>query len=180
MDIRIKFLEGKLKYLQGQLTSQLFINKAKALVNYNLTNEINHIEDRIRHYLVHLHTKCESIDDFIKYCKEVDNEFEDAGQEHLFCTEFDIPYTGKLDKSVLIHFKTGMATRIREINSLHIENKRLYINGQKVAQDIRRFIFVDKSFELDKNDETEFNELIEHFKSLKERLKLQNIGEDFK
>ena len=56
----------------------------------------------------------------------------------------------------------------------------MYINGQKVAQDIRRFIFVDKSFELDKNDETEFNELIEHFKYLKERLKLQNIGEDFK
>ena len=26
----------------------------------------------------------------------------------------------------------------------------------------------------------EFNELIENFKSLKERLKLQNIGEDFK
>lgn len=180
MDIRIKFLEGKLKYLQGQLTSQLFINKAKALVNYNLTNEINHIEDRIRHYLFHLHTKCESMDDFIAYCKEVDNEFEDAGQEHLFCTEFDIPYTGKLDKSVLIRFKTGMATRIREINSLHIEKNRLYINGQKVSQDIRRFIFVDKSFELDKNDETEFNELIEHFKSLKERLKLQNIGEDFK
>lgn len=73
-----------------------------------------------------------------------------------------------------------MATRIREINSLHIENKILYINGKKVAQDIRRFIFVDKAFELDKNDETEFNELIEHFKSLKERLKLQNIGEDFK
>ena len=73
-----------------------------------------------------------------------------------------------------------MATRIREINSLHIEKKILYINGQKVAQDIRRFIFVDKAFELDKNDETEFNELIEHFKSLKERLKLQNIGEDFK
>ena len=180
MDIRIKFLEGKLKYLQGQLTSQLFINKAKALVNYNLTNEINHITDRIRHYLVHLHTKCESMDDFIEYCKEVDNEFEDAGQEHLFCIEFDIPYTGKLDKSVLIRFKTGMATRIREINSLHIEKNRLYINGQKVAQDIRRFIFVDKSFKLDKNDETEFNELIEHFKSLKERLKLQNIGEDFK
>lgn len=120
------------------------------------------------------------MDDFIEYCKEVDNEFEDAGQEHLFCTEYDIPYTGKLDKSVLIHFKTGMATRIREINSLHIEKKRLYINGQKVAQDIRRFIFVDKAFELDKNDDTEFNELIEHFKSLKERLKLQNIGEDFK
>ena len=73
-----------------------------------------------------------------------------------------------------------MATRIREINSLHIEKNRLYINGQKVSQDIRRFIFVDKSFKLDKNDETEFNELIEHFKSLKERLKLQNIGEDFK
>lgn len=180
MDIRIKFLEGKLKYLQGQLKSQLFINKAKALVNHNLNDEVNHVTDRIRHYLVHLHTKCESMDDFIEYCKEVDNEFEDAGQEHLFCTEFDIPYTGKLDKSVLIHFKTGMATRIREINSLHIEKKRLYINGQKVAQDIRRFIFVDKSFELDKNDETEFNELIEHFKSLKERLKLQNIGEDFK
>ena len=120
------------------------------------------------------------MDDFIEYCKEVDNEFEDAGQEHLFCTEYDIPYTGKLDKSVLIHFKTGMATRIREINSLHIEKKRLYINGQKVAQDIRRFIFVDKAFELDKNDETEFNELIEHFKYLKEILKLQNIVEDFK
>jgi hypothetical protein len=73
-----------------------------------------------------------------------------------------------------------MATRIREVNSLHIDNKRLYINGQKVAQDIRRFIFVDKAFELDKNDDTEFNELIEHFKSLKEKLKLQNIGEDFK
>lgn len=29
------------------------------------------------------------MDDFIEYCKEVDNEFEDAGQEHLFCTEYD-------------------------------------------------------------------------------------------
>lgn len=182
MDPRIKFLEGKLKYLQGQLIANLFNIQTQKLVNYNLTNEVNHITDRIRHYLVHLHTKCESTDDFIEYCKEVDNEFEDAGQEHLFCTgtEYDIPYTGKLDKSVLIHFKTGMATRIREINSLHIEKKRFYINGKKVAQDIRRFIFVDKAFELDKNDETEFNELIEHFKSFKERLKLQNIGEDFK
>lgn len=176
MDNRIKFLEGKLKYLQGQLTTNLL----QTLGHKDLIDEVNHITDRIRHYLVHLHTKCESMDDFIAYCKEVDNEFEDAGQEHLFCTEYDIPYTGKLDKSVLIHFKTGMATRIREINSLHIENKILYINGKKVAQDIRRFIFVDKAFELDKNDETEFNELIEHFKSLKERLKLQNIGEDFK
>ena len=187
MDDRIKFLEGKLKYLQGQLTTQLTTNllfniqgQAQTLVNHNLTDEVNHITNRIRHYLVHLHTKCETTNDFIEYCKEVDNEFEDAGQEHLFCTEYDIEYTGKLDKSVLIHFKTGMATRIREINSLHIENKILYINGKKVAQDIRRFIFVDKAFELDKNDETEFNELIEHFKSLKERLKLQNIGEDFK
>lgn len=184
MDDRIKFLEGKLKYLQGQLTANLFNRntQAQTLVYHpnNLDDEINHITDRIRHYSVHLHTKCETTDDFIAYCKEVDNEFENAGQEHLFCTEFNIPYTGKLDKNVLIHFKTGMATRIREINSLHIEKKRLYINGQKVAQDIRRFIFVDKAFELDKNDDTEFNELIEHFKSLKERLKLQNIGEDFK
>lgn len=180
MDPRIKFLEGKLKYLQGQLIAQLFNRQTQTLVYHNLYYAVNHVTDRIRHYLVHLHTKCETMDDFIEYCKEVDNEFEDAGQEHLFCTEYDIPYTGKLDKSVLIHFKTGMETRIREINSLHIEKKRLYINGQKVAQDIRRFIFVDKAFELDKNDETEFNELIEHFKSLKERLKLQNIGEDFK
>ena len=184
MDERIKFLEGKLRYLQGQLTAQLFNRntQAQTLVYHpnGLDEEITHITDRIRHYIVHLHTKCETTSDFIAYCKEVDNEFEDAGQEHLFCTEFDIPYTGKLDRSVLIHFKTGMATRIREINSLHIEKKRLYINGQKVAQDIRRFIFVDKAFELDKNDDKEFNELIEHFKSLKERLKLQNIGEDFK
>lgn len=176
MDDRIKFLEGKLKYLQGQLTANLLFK----LGHKDLTDEVNHITNRIRHYLVHLYTKCETTNDFIEYCKEVDNEFEDAGQEHLFCTEYDIEYTGKLDKSVLIHFKTGMATRIREINSLHIENKILYINGKKVAPDIRRFIFVDKAFELDKNDETEFNELIEHFKSLKERLKLQNIGEDFK
>ena len=184
MDERIKFLEGKLRYLQGQLTAQLFNRntQAQTLVYHpnGLDEEITHITDRIRHYIVHLHTKCETTSDFIAYCKEVDNEFEDAGQEHLFCTEFNIPYTGKLDRSVLIHFKTGMATRIREINSLHIEKKRLYINGQKVAQDIRRFIFVDKAFELDKNDDKEFNELIEHFKSLKERLKLQNIGEDFK
>ena len=60
----------------------------------------------------------------------------------------------------------------------NIENLRT--PSTEVAQDIRRFIFVDKAFELDKNDETEFNELIEHFKYLKERLKLQNIGEDFK
>lgn len=184
MDERIKFLEGKLRYLQGQLTAQLFNRntQAQTLVYHpnGLDEEITHITDRIRHYIVHLHTKCETTSDFIAYCKEVDNEFEDAGQEHLFCTEFNIPYTGKLDRSVLIHFKTGMATRIREITSLHIEKKRLYINGQKVAQDIRRFIFVDKAFELDKNDDKEFNELIEHFKSLKERLKLQNIGEDFK
>lgn len=180
MDPRIKFLEGELKHLQGQLTVRLFNRQTQTLVYYNLNDGVNHITDRIRHYLVHLHTKCESMDDFIEYCKEVDNEFKDAGQEHLFCTEFDIPYTGKLDKSVLIHFKDGMSTRIREINLLHIEKKRLYINGKKVEQDISRFIFVDKSFELDKNDETEFNELIEYFKSLKERLKLQNIGEDFK
>ena len=180
MDSRLKFLEHELKILYDGLRVRLYIRNARTLVYHNLTDEVNHVTDRIRHYLVHLHTKCESMDDFIRYCKEVDNEFEDAGQEHLFCTEFNIPYTGKLDKSVLIHFKTGMATRIREINSLHIEKNRLYINGQKVAQDIRRFIFVDKAFELDKNDETEFNELIEHFKSLKERVKLQNIGEDFK
>ena len=176
MDYRIKFLEGELKILYNGLRVRLYTRNAQTLVYHNLTDEVNHITDRIRHYLVHLHTKCETIDDFIAYCKEVDNEFEDAGQEHLFCTEFDIPYTGKLDKSVLIHFKTGMATRIREINSLHIEKKRLYINGQIIEHDIRRFIFADKAFELDKNDETEFNELIEHFKSLKERLKLQNIG----
>ena len=179
MDDRIKFLEGELKYLQGQLTAQLFSRQTQTLVYHNLTDEVNHITDRIRYYSVHLH-KCETTNDFIVYCKEVDNEFENAGQEHLFCTEFDIPYTGKLDKSVLIHFKTGMTTRIREVNSLHIEKKRLYINGQKVAQDIHRFIFVDKAFELDKNDDVEFNKLIKHYKSLKERLKLQNIGEDFK
>lgn len=179
MDYRIKFLEGKLKYFQGQLTAQLFHRKTQTLVYYSLTAEVNHITDRMRYYLVHLH-KCETTNDFIKCCKEVDNEFENVGQEHLFCTEFNIPYTGKLNKSVLIHFKTGMSDRIREVNSLHIENKRLYINGQKVTQDIRRFIFVDKAFELNKNDDTEFNELIEHYKNLKERLKLQNIGEDFK
>ena len=151
MDIRIKFLEGKLKYLQGQLTSQLFINKAKALVNYNLTNEINHIEDRIRHYLVHLHTKCESMDDFIAYCKEVDNEFEDAGQEHLFCTEFDIPYTGKLDKSVLIHFKTGMATRIRDINSLHKELKNFKSSLESLLQE-QKIVKMNNKFEKMGND----------------------------
>lgn len=184
MDERIKFLEGELRYLQGQLTAKLFIRntQAQTLVYHpnNLNDGINHITDRIRHYIVKLHTQCETTNDFIEYCKEVDNEFKDAGQEHLFCTEYDIPYTGKLDKNVLIHFKSGMGTRIREVNSLHIEKKRLYINGQKVAQDIRRFIFVDKAFKLDKNDEKEFNELIEHFKELREKLKLQNIGEDFK
>lgn len=180
MDPRIKFLESQLRYLQGQLTAELFNRKTQTSVNNNLTDGVNHITNRIRHYLVHLHTKCETTNDFIEYCKEIDNEFEDAGQEHLFCTEYDIEYTGKLDKSVLIHFKTGMATRIKEVNSLHIEKNRLYINGQKVAQDIGKFIFVDKAFELDKNNEVEFNELIEHFKSLKERIKLQNLGEDFK
>ena len=180
MDDRIKFLEAKLRYLQGQLTASLFNRQTTTLVYININDEINHITDRMRHYIVALHTRCETDNDFIELCKEVDNEYEDAGIEHLFCTEYNIPYTGKLDKSVLIHFKSGMATRIREVNSLHIDKQRLYINGQKVAQDIRRFIFVDKAFELDKNDDTEFNELIEHFKSLKEKLKLQNIGEDFK
>ena len=186
MDVRIKFLEQTLRYLQGQLTAQLFNRNTQAQAQtlvYQpniLDDEINHIIDRMRHYLVHLHTKCETTSDFIAYCKEVDNEFEDAGQEHLFCTEFDIPYTGKLDNSVLIHFKDGLSTRKKEITSLHVEKNRLYINGQKVEHEIRRFIFVDKAFELDKNDDEEFNELIVHFKNLQERIKLQNIGDDFK
>ena len=180
MDYRIKFLEHELKILYDILRVRLYTRNAQTLVYHNLTAEVNHITDRIRHYSVHLHTKCETTDDFIAYCKEVDNEFENAGQEHLFCVKFDIPYTGKLDKSVLIYFKDDVFSRIREVNSLHIENKRLYINGKIIEHDIRRFIFADKTFELDKNDDVEFNELIEHFKSLKERLKLQDIGEDFK
>ena len=180
MDSRIKFLEHELKILYNGLRVRLYTRNARTLVYHNLTDEVNYITDRIRHYLVHLHTKCVTTDDFIAYCKEVDNEFENAGQEHLFCTEFDIPYTGKLAKSVLIYFKDDIFSRIREVNSLHIENKRLYINGKIIEHDIRRFIFVDKTFELDKNNEKEFNALIEHYKSLKEKLKLQNIGEDFK
>lgn len=70
MDSRIKFLEGKLRYLQGQLTAQLFNRQTQTLVYHNLTNEINHVTDRIRHYLVHLHTKCETMDDFIEKFQE--------------------------------------------------------------------------------------------------------------
>ena len=61
MDTRIKFLEGKLKYLQGQLTAQLFNRQTQTLVYHNLNDGVNHVTDRIRHYLVYLHTKCETI-----------------------------------------------------------------------------------------------------------------------
>lgn len=80
MDDRIKFLEGKLKYLQGQLTTNLlfkqittnllFNRHTQTLVHKDLTDEVNHITNRIRHYLVHLHTKCETMDDFIEKCQE--------------------------------------------------------------------------------------------------------------
>lgn len=38
MDFRIKFLEGKLKYLQGQLIANLFNRQTQKLVYHNLND----------------------------------------------------------------------------------------------------------------------------------------------
>lgn len=177
-----EFLEKQLRYVQASSIAMLYNAQTISIHTHQITEK--EIEEGINKIIKYVEERIDKLkdlntdDEFLKFCKEVDNSSYSSTLEHQFCIKYGLEYTGKLDLSAKLSHTCGLCSSYRSVDSLVYDemNKSLIING-KSRSDVNGITFIDKKFILENSQD--FRNAVKHYKRLKEKIKLQNAEQDF-
>lgn len=175
MKSKKEYLNTQLNHVQTCGLSLLYYNQPINTLN-DMSTELAKLQKEIDDYRSRL-DKIYLDKDFISFCKDIDKKYSNAKLEHEFCLKFGLEYTGKLDLSLVLQYNTGLRSAYNNVNTIEYKNKILYINGNRQRMECEKLIFIDKEFTL--NSPQDCLNIIEHFKKLKERIKIQELNNDF-
>lgn len=177
-----EFLEKQLRYVQATSIALLY-NAQSFSMHPPITEKT--IEEGVNRIIKDIEEKIDKLKDlntdeeFLKFCKEIDNSSFNSEVEHQFCLKYGLEYTGKLDLSAQLSHTCGLCSSYRRVDSLDYDemNKSLIING-KSRSDVNGITFIDRKYILENSQD--FRNAVKHYKKLKEKIKLQNAEQDFK
>lgn len=163
----------KQKYIQQQLDIYFgyyyFMNHATDEVKNDYYNYKKRIFD------------CKTDNELVNLCNEVDEHY-DFSIGVKFCRKFKLPYTGKLTTNIEIIYNSGFASDKKNVKQVeYIEDDDDYgivIDQNSTLWNPKIVRFDDKEFHISsKND---IKTIIQYFKELREKIKLQTMANDFK